>query len=149
MSGGRPTSYEPEFAARAEKACERGATDMELADLFHVDVRTIYRWKLEFPEFCQAIRVGKETADHRVERSLYERANGYEWVEQQAIKVKVGQFEERVEIVEVERKAPPDATSAVFWLKNRKPADWRDKQEHQHTGNLVHSVEVTIVDPKG
>ena len=25
---------------------------------------------------------------------------------------------------------PPDSTALIFWLKNRKPKDWRDKIEH-------------------
>jgi hypothetical protein len=26
----------------------------------------------------------------------------------------------------------PDTTAAIFWLKNRRPDLWRDKQDHQH-----------------
>ena len=41
-----------------------------LAAFFEVSTRTIHRWKHEHPEFCHALKVGKEDADARVERSL-------------------------------------------------------------------------------
>jgi hypothetical protein len=25
----------------------------------------------------------------------------------------------------------------IFWLKNRKPAEWRDKQEVEHSGGVT------------
>lgn len=137
---GRPSSFDPAYVDTARVLCERGATDQELADYFQVDVRTIYRWKLDFPDFCQAIKLGKEHPDTRVERSLFERANGFEWIEQQAIKVKTGKDTEEVQIVEVRRRVPPDATAMIFWLKNRRSQDWRDKVDHEHSGG----VNVTI-----
>ena len=70
--------YRQEFATQAAKLCALGATNDQLADFFEVDVRTIYRWKAEFEEFCQALKIAKDEADERIERSLYERAAGYE-----------------------------------------------------------------------
>lgn len=133
---GRPAAYRPEFAELAAKLCARGATDQELADFFDVSVRTMYRWKLENLEFCQALKVGKDLTDDRIERSLLERASGYRYVEQQAIKVKVARDCEKVEIIEVERAIPPDTTAMIFWLKNRRPEQWRDKREVEHSGSL-------------
>src|SRR3546814_984151 len=78
MPAGRPASYKKAFAKQAQKLCELGATDQEIADFFEVDVRTVYRWKHDHDEFCQALKAGKEIVDERVERSLYQRAIGYE-----------------------------------------------------------------------
>jgi hypothetical protein len=136
-AGGRPSSYRAEYAEQAEKLCKLGATDKEMADFFGVDERTINRWKVDHPEFCQSIKAGKEIADMEVAHKLFERATGAEWTEEQAIKIKVAQFEERVEVVEVRRAAPPDTTAAIFWLKNRQPAKWRDKQEVEVSGSLT------------
>lgn len=122
---GRPTEYKKEFAEQAKKLCEIGATDSEIADFFDVDVRTVYRWKHSFPEFCQSIKAGKEVCDERVERSLYQKAVGFRYKEQQAIKIRKDQFVEDVEIVDVEKTAPPDTPAAIFWLKNRR--GWKDK----------------------
>lgn len=135
--GGRPSSYKPEYAQVAEKMCELGATDDEIAEAFGVCVRTIHAWKHEFEEFSASLKTGKSLADERVERSLYQKATGYNYTEQQAIKIKKAQHEEEVEVVEVEKHAPADTTAAIFWLKNRRKDEWRDKQEHEHTGQVV------------
>ena len=131
---GRPSSFRPEFITQAEKLCALGATDQEIADFFEVSTRTVYRWKLDNDEFCQALKAGKSNADERVERSLYQKATGYHYVEQQAIKVKLEQYRDGVEVVEVERYAQPDTTAAIFWLKNRRSDLWRDKHDHTHSG---------------
>lgn len=132
---GRPSKYSPEFAVQAEKLCRLGATDMEIADFFEVEVRTIYRWKAQFEEFCQALKVAKAEADERVERSLYARATGYEHDEVD-IRVIAGDIVQ----TPIRKYYPPDTTAAIFWLKNRKPAQWRDKQELEHSGDLTVQV---------
>jgi transposase len=133
---GRPTAYEPEFAKQAAKLCDLGATDDELADFFEVHRSTIYRWKHEHDDFCDAVKTGKETADERVERSLYQKATGYNVTEEQAVKLKVEQYKEEVEVVQVEKHVPADTTAAIFWLKNRRSGNWRDKTEQHNTHDL-------------
>lgn len=125
---GRPTAFQPAFVEQARKLCDLGATDDELADFFGVHRATIYRWKHEHADFCDAVKTGKEVADERVERSLYQKATGYNVTEQQAVKLKVDQHKEEVEVVQVEKHIPADTTAAIFWLKNRRKDDWRDKQ---------------------
>lgn len=134
---GRPTAYKDEYADQAAKLCALGATDDEMADFFEVHRSTIYRWKLDHPDFCDAIKSAKEVADERVQRSLYQKATGYDYTEEQAIKVKLEQHREEVEVVQVRKHAPADTTAAIFWLKNRRKDDWRDKQEVEHTGQVV------------
>lgn len=134
---GRPTDYKKSFAKQAEKLCLLGATDDELADFFEVHRSTIYRWKHEHSDFCDAIKSGKEASDERVERSLYQKATGYNVKEQQAIKVKLEQHREGVEVVDVERHVPADTTAAIFWLKNRRSGAWRDKQDIEHSGTIA------------
>ena len=128
--GGRPTEYSPEYARQAKVACELGATDDELARLFDVSTRTIYRWKLEHEEFCQSIKVAKEFADDRVERALYQKAVGYE-IEAVKVFMPAG-HKDPVYAPYIERHGP-DASAASFWLKNRRSQDWRDKQEVEHS----------------
>lgn len=131
---GRPTAYKPEYAAQAEKLCELGATDMELADFFEVDVSTIYRWKHSHDEFCEAVKVGKEALDNRVERSLYQRAVGYSFNSE-----KIFHHQGIITRADTVEHIPPDPGAAMNWLKNRRGEVWRDKQEHEHTGSLGHS----------
>lgn len=125
----RPTEYKPEFVQTTQKLCEGGATDQDVADALEVDVRTLYRWKGKHPEFCQALKLGKEPANERVKHSLYHRAVGFRYVEQQTIKVRDSDGNEHVELVEVEKVVPPDPTSGIFFLKNRMPEEFRDRQE--------------------
>jgi hypothetical protein len=140
---GRPTDYRPEFAQEAAEQCERGATDQEIADYFEVSVRTLYRWKNKFPEFCQALKSSKAPADERVERSLFERATGYERDEVD-IRVVGGEIVQTM----VRKFYPPDTTAAIFWLKNRKPAEWRDKTNVTHeAGDSITKVIREIVYP--
>ena len=130
---GRPSDYREEFAEQASKLCALGATDSEVADFFEIDRSTLYRWKHTKSGFRDALKVGKDEPDNRVERSLYQKATGHYYTEQEAIKIKVSQYEEKVEIVEVERYAPPDTTAGIFWLKNRRKDEWRDKIDGQMT----------------
>lgn len=145
----RPTDYKPEYATQAAKLAILGATDSELADFFEVEPRTIYRWKNAHEEFCQALKVGKDIADDRVERSLYHNANGYDYTEQQAIKVKISRDEEEIQIVEVRRHRPADTTACIFWLKNRRKEEWRDKQEVEHSGEVKSQIHVIKLPDNG
>lgn len=132
MPAGRPTDYKPAFVEQAKKLCALGATDYELADFFGVDTRTIYRWKNLHEEFCQALIAGKENADARVERALYNRAVGYTFESE-----KVFQFQGAVIRAPIAEHVPPDPSAAKLWLTNRKPEQWRDKQEHEHSGQVT------------
>lgn len=144
----RPSKFKPEFIAQAEKLCKLGATDMELADFFDVEVRTLYRWKAENAAFCQALKAGKDEADDRVERSLYARANGYEHDEVD-IRVVGGAIVQ----TPIRKYYPPDTTAAIFWLKNRRAAEWREVKAVELTGAdggpVQQSIAVTFVGDDG
>lgn len=130
-NAGRPTKFRKEFVTQATKLCQLGATDQEIADFFEVEVRTIYRWKGQFPEFCQALKAGKEEADARVERSLYQQAIGYE---QDEVKIFMPAQSETPVYAPYRAKVAPNVTAAIFWLKNRRSQEWRDKQQTELTG---------------
>lgn len=124
--GARPTDYKPEFASIAAKMCELGATDQELADAFDVSVRTIYNWKYAHQEFFAAIALGKSTADDRVERSLYQRAVGYE---QEEVKIFMPSGAASPVYAPYRAKVAADVGAAKLWLTNRRGDKWRDKAE--------------------
>jgi hypothetical protein len=129
-TGGRPTVWDDRNIELAKSMTKLGATDLDLANGFGVAVRTIHRWKLDHPEFAEALRVGKDEANDLVEQSLYKRAIGYTFDSEKILSV--GGVVQRIETLE---HVPPDTTAGIFWLKNRKPDDWRD------TKNLKHGVE--------
>ena len=82
---GRPPQYKPEFAKQVMNYCLLGATNKELGKVFGVDERTINRWLVTKPEFCQAVKDGREDADANVARALYRKATGT-WT-QPAVKI--------------------------------------------------------------
>lgn len=146
---GRPTKFDKKFIAQAEKLCKLGATDIEMADFFEVDVRTFHRWKGESAEFCHALKVGKEVADERVERSLFARANGYEHDE-----VDIRVVDKEIIQTPIRKFYPPDTTAAIFWLKNRRPKEWRETKAVELTGadggpltHQIQKIERVIVRP--
>lgn len=132
MTAGRPPKYKQEFVEQAERLCEAGATDMELARHFDVNVLTIYRWRNEHPDFCKAVKVGKDAADDRVERSLFNRAVGYTFESE-----KVFQFQGAIVRADTLEHVPPEPGAALNWLKNRRPDVWRDKQDIEHSGSIT------------
>jgi hypothetical protein len=118
MTAGRPTTYRPEYAEQARKLCRNGATDREIADILGVCVRTFYRWRAEYDAFAEALKVGKEFADDRVERALYERACGYEYGD---VKIFHPSGAKEPVIVPIIVHVPADVGAAKQWLATRRP----------------------------
>lgn len=116
----------------AATACSLGATDAQLAELFGVTETTINNWKDAHPQFLESLKAAKDAKDTQVERSLYDRAMGYE---HRAVKIFNQGDGQSFEHEYIERY-PPDTTAMIFWLKNRQPARWRDRQEIEHSGKL-------------
>lgn len=139
--GGRPPKYDPTFPGLAFNYCLLGATDAELAGFFDVDERTINRWKDDHPEFCQSLTDGKASADGQVAEKLFRRALGYS---HQAVKIAVDAKTGESGQVEYTEHYPPDTTAAIFWLKNRQPAKWRDRIVQEHVGENGGPVKFVI-----
>jgi DNA-binding XRE family transcriptional regulator len=110
----------------AEVAAGRGFTDKQLGEMFGVTEQTINNWKHEFPEFFEALQAGKAVCDDAVERSLFQRAMGYSHPDTHVTG--------NGKIIPIVKHYPPDPTSMIFWLKNRRKERWRDKQEVEHKG---------------
>ncbi len=124
--GGRPSKKDTLDLPQLERLVSLGLTDGQLGFIFSVDESTINRWKKD-RRVSQVLKKGKEVADQMVERSLFERACGYSHPED-----KIFQYEGEPVVVPTIKHYPPDTLAAIFWLKNRKPKDWRDRQEIEH-----------------
>lgn len=125
--GGAPTKYDPEKLDAIKVAYSLGITDKDLAALLDVNPDTIYNWDSIHPEFSETRKKAKENADFLVEQSLFKRACGFTRKIDRVGKDEVFQCEEEV---------PPDTTACIFWLKNRRPSKWRDRQEHEVKANI-------------
>lgn len=136
---GRPSDYKRKYAKQAKMLCALGATDAELAEFFECSLPTLYRWQLHFKEFRNARKMGKEAVDNRVELSLYNRAVGYSHPD-----VHASSYEGKVTLTPITKHYPPDVAAAFIWLKNRRPDQWRDKHEIEHTGLESFAEEMKI-----
>jgi hypothetical protein len=104
--------------------CLLGATDKEIAGIYNVSEQTINAWKKQHPEFLESIKRGKEEADAAIAASLYNRAKGF--VKENCEEVFV--YKGQVVRARVKKYFPPDVSAQIFFLKNRQPQKWRDKQ---------------------
>ena len=111
----------PEGLIKLEGWARDGLTDEQIAKNIGINRDTLYRWKKAYPDFSDALKRGKEVVDRQVENALLKRALGYTYDEVT--------FEDGVEVKRVRKQVVPDTTAQIFWLKNRKPEDWRDKRE--------------------
>ena len=108
--------------------CRDGLTMDQVAANLGVGESTLYSYRNRYPEFQEALKVSREIADIQVENALYREAVGYHYTEEMVTNAG--------EVVTVRKFARPSTTAQIFWLKNRKPANWRDKQELQHSGTI-------------
>lgn len=131
-------SYEPEFAARAAELCTAGASIEVLAHEFQVKRRTILMWRSHYSEFADAMRLGWEAFDQHVERSLAERAMGYDVDEPQLVRGPDGSHE----IVMLPRHVPADVNAAKFWLANRRGQQWANTSKQELSGPGGGPIEV-------
>ena len=122
----------PEGLLKIEGWARDGLTDEQIAENMGIVASTLYEWKKQYSEISEALKSGKEVVDRQVENALLKRALGYEYEE---VKEK---YENGfcVERTITKKEVVPDTTAQIFWLKNRKPQQWRDKQEVTVDGNL-------------
>ena len=121
----------PEGLLLIEGWARDGLTDEEIAKNMGIGIRTLYDWEKRFPQILQSIKKNKEVADREVEQALFRKATGYkakEVTRERQWNRTTGQYE-LVMVKEVEKEVAPDTTAQIFWLKNRKPNEWRDKRE--------------------
>jgi transposase len=130
--GRPPIRYDSELHPAFAKALAiDGLTNEEIARKLGCSEDTLRKWSKLYPEFSGALKEGKESADAKVEMSLYKRACGYDVLEEKALNIG-GELLKTKVLVHIH----PDPVSCFFWLKNRRPDKWRDKQEIEHSGTI-------------
>ena len=106
-----------------------GLINEQIAHNIGIHPSTLYDWQKEYPEIAHALKRGKEIIDRQVENALLKRALGYEYEEVKMVVEKDEKGNEKKRQEKVIRKVVPDTTAQIFWLKNRKPGEWRDRRE--------------------
>lgn len=137
---GRPTDFNQKIAHIICELAKEGKTEAEIAATVGIHVNTLYLWKTKHKEFMWALKDSKHTADELVEASLFRKACGYS---HDAVKhVVINGSIEEIDYVE---HYPPSDVAAIFWLKNRKPDQWREKQpEKPPTDSINEPTEMII-----
>lgn len=116
-----------------------GLIDKQIAHNMGVSYTSLREWKNQFPAIAEALRKGKEVVDREVENALFKSAIGYTQTIRKPVKVRDVEYDpetgrkvreiERWVAVEEEIHVPPQVTAQIFWLKNRKPDQWREKND--------------------
>ncbi len=136
----RKSKYDPDKLLLVEGWARDGLVEAQIAHNLGIHIDTLQEWKKRYPAFSSALKRGKEVVDREVENALYKRAMGYSYDEVT--------YEAGEEVKRVTKVALPDVTAQIFWLKNRKPVEWRDKQEVEHKGQMEvqHGVDQAFLD---
>lgn len=114
-----------------------GLTDEQIAHNMGIGTSTLYNWKKEHLEIVESLKKGKEVIDRQVENALLKRALGYKY-DEVTIEESDDGFKKKI----ITKEVVPDTTAQIFWLKNRKSAEWRDKQVVEHEGEQVFSIKL-------
>jgi len=110
-----------------------GLTDKQVAHNMNIAESTLHEWKKKYSVLSESLKRGKEVVDRQVENALLKRALGYEFKETTQELTEDGMRVTKV----ITKQQAPDTTAQIFWLKNRKPHEWRDKQEAEITGHIT------------
>lgn len=111
-----------------------GLIEEQIAKNLGIGVSTLSKYKVEHVELVEALKSGKEVVDYQVENSLLKRAMGYSYTEKE--------YRDGELVKETVKEVAPDTTAQIFWLKNRKPKEWRDKQDVDITGDI--KINITL-----
>ena len=121
----------PEGLLKLEAWARDGLIDEQIAKNMGITPSTLYEWKKNYSEISESLKKGKAVVDIQVENALLKRALGYSYKEIKEEKTVDGK---RVTVTT--KEVVPDTTAQIFWLKNRRPERWRDKQDIEHSGQM-------------
>lgn len=130
-TAGRNSKYDPDtFPLLAEKYARQGLDDKQIMANLGVSAAVFYPYLQRYPEFAAALKRGRVPVNIEVENALLKRALGYVYDETH----KERRGGEMVTVKIVRKSMPPDVGAIAFWLKNRLPDEWREKQYSEVTG---------------
>lgn len=126
-----------------EAWARNGLTDEQIASNMGITRKTLAEWKNKYGDICDTLKRGKAVVDIQVENALLKRALGYSYDEVTRERVldydpSTGQVVgSHMEVTKTVRKeVQGDTTAQIFWLKNRRPEQWRDKRDVSVEGEI-------------
>lgn len=103
---GRPTKYREAYCNEVIETMATGLSLTAFAGDIGVSRDTVNEWQHVYPEFSDAVKVGKAKRTLALERGMFAADSG------------------------------PQVTARIFALKNADPDEWREKREVQHSGSI-------------
>lgn len=139
---------------------EEGATNKEAAERAGIDEPTFYRWMKEKSEFCESVHnareIGRKRAVQDVEASLLRLAKGYEYEDVRTeyaseLNPHTGKLEPVIKKqTRFKRIVQANSEAIKFFLSNRAPEEWKNKQEHDIANlDVLKSLHVERVNGDG
>ena len=119
-----------------------GLTDEQIANNIGISRSTLFEWRKNNQDISNALKKGKEVVDIEVENALLKRALGYTVTLKEQKVDKDGCVHDLVKDVHI----PADTTAQIFWLKNRKKKEWRDKVEYESTNENKDGIITELVE---
>lgn len=127
---------QPEGLLKIGAWARDGLTNEQIAKNMGICRSTLDEWGKKYPDISDTLKKNKDVADIRMENALYERGLGGVHEVKKTVKIKNSYYDEQGRKCEKEELVtaidevyvPGDTTAEIFWLKNRRPDLWRDKQ---------------------
>ena len=126
------------------RLAEEGLSDAEIAERCELSAENFERWCKKYPKLRNAVEMGRQEADFSVVEALYKKATGYNVRTNKTHKLKCVDFDpvtgkkvkeyESLAVGVDESYVPPDLKAEIFWLKNRQPCRWKEKELHVDDG---------------
>jgi hypothetical protein len=106
----RKCNFEEKVSSRLEEIkawCRNGIIEKDIARRLKIGLTTLNEYKIKFPDFAAALKEDKDFADNAVESALYQKA------------------------------LKGDVTAQIFWLKNRRPSQWKDRRDSDDSSDII------------
>lgn len=141
--------YSEELTEKICKHLKKGNTITTTCQAVGIAKSTFYEWVEKKSDFSDAIKKAMAIPDKKVENALYKSAiMGHRYKEKEYKGVAVGEKIKMILVKTVTKIIPPNVTAQIFYLKNRQPDEWRDKQDIDFSGDLNVKVERIITDKR-
>lgn len=150
-NAGRKTKYHEDFPLLAQDLARRGMIDKEICKKLGISTESFYLYLRTYPEFADALKEGKKPVDVMVENALLKRAQGFEYEEIHAEfrpQDKDDKKAKPIVVKKIQKIVVPDTTACIFFLKNRRPALWKDKHNLDLSGHVNLKIVTAVPRPK-
>lgn len=120
VKNGRPTKFSNQFLVIIKALIHEGKPEKYIAKLLGVSEQTFNNWKIQNPKFFEDVKDWRVEAVKKVERSMFDNANGYE---HDALHFTA--FEGKVTKTKYTKKYKPSQRAAEFILANKNPDEYK------------------------